>query len=333
MRNKKTCKHKRGGGLVGMGAYGCVYRPAIRCDGNTRTRNHQITKYMSKYNAVDEYNKKYILKELDPHQDYFLYAQDICRPAPNLEPKNRTNLAKCRVSKNTTHFLQMPDGGESLFGMRYPPLRPAAFLKSLLTLCKGVRLLHENNIAHMDLKMHNAVVRPADDSSYATRWIDMGLMLSLNDFKMFPTVEKLVYGHSYFIWPYETRFLVSSLDYVTHKQLNQFYEVVVRRINLSFPIPLSIYYTVEGQRYLTPRYVNEELIPLLQSMSDDDRVTFLAKKTDIYSFGMLLLKVTESIFGPENPFSPLGLQMMNIRPDKRPAAEDVCIALEKLLEQ
>jgi serine/threonine protein kinase len=326
----KTRKKSHGGALVGKGAYGCVYRPAMRCHGNTTKRNRQITKYMSKFNALHEYNKRYILKDLDPHQEFFLYALELCRPAPNLDPKNRSNLAKCTASKNATHFLQIPDGGYSLFELRYPPAHPIAFLNSLHTLCKGVRLLHEHRIAHMDLKMHNAVIQP-EDGMYRARWIDMGLLATFDELFRLPSREKIVYAQSYFIWPFETRFLASSLTYVTHKQLNAFYETVVRRINLTFPIPLIHYYTAEGQRHLTPRFVNEELIPLLQSIAESERIAFLAQKTDIYSLGMLLLKVTEVMLGSGNPFRPLCWKMMDIRPQRRPTAVEVCTQFEKLL--
>jgi serine/threonine protein kinase len=324
----KTRKGKRGGALVGKGAYGCVYRPAVRCNGNTRARNRQITKYMARANAIKEYGKKYILQEVDPTQEFFVYPSDICRPAPNLNSTNQLELSKCKLQYPATHFLQMANGGSSLFQLQYPPAHPPSFLRSLLNLCEGIRLLHAHKIAHMDLKMHNAVVQGT-----RARWIDVGMLvpLDLPAFHRIPADDKRVFAENYFVWPYETRFLVQALNPVTHRQLNVFYETVVRKINFTFPVPLTMYYNGEGQRYLTPRYVNDELLPLLQRMEDQQRIEFLATKTDIYSLGMVLLKVTEATLGSKNPFRILCSQMMDIRPDRRPTAEQVCTQFEKLL--
>jgi len=125
--NKRENKSKKnignilsGGKFLGEGAYGCVISPALQCDNGRRKTiknsksgkrskskvieeefgdNREVSKIISRLddridaieNEIDISSK---LKNIDPHQKYFLYIKNYCRIRD--VPKDRSNLASVR---------------------------------------------------------------------------------------------------------------------------------------------------------------------------------------------------------------------------------------------
>ena len=95
-------KSLKGGKLIGEGAYGCVYQPAIRCEGNSgKKRNASIvSKLLYKKNAEKEYAIKDLLKPIDPDQKYLLYPIKSC--APSTKPDNASDTTLLWYSSDST---------------------------------------------------------------------------------------------------------------------------------------------------------------------------------------------------------------------------------------
>ena len=77
---------KKGGKVIASGGYGCVFSPALKCEGSTKRENNKITKLMTERHAKDEYDEiasiKEKLKDIPDYKDYFLVSDlTLCKPA------------------------------------------------------------------------------------------------------------------------------------------------------------------------------------------------------------------------------------------------------------
>ena len=77
--------NKEGGKVLASGGFGCVFTPALKCEGSTRREKNKVSKLMIEKYAIQEYEeiKKYkkILETIPNHEDYFLvYDISICKP-------------------------------------------------------------------------------------------------------------------------------------------------------------------------------------------------------------------------------------------------------------
>jgi serine/threonine protein kinase len=211
---RKTARRRKGGDYVDEGGYGCVFRPALPCKGQTRKRN-AISKILTDENVEDEMRLLKVIKKLDPDQKYFISYVTTCDPAP---AKRSDELSVCGhireelsemgedVEKgdlvtevpDTMSMIVFPDGGVSLYGLIKKPRKYlkgvtlVGFLKSLEPLFKGLVLLSERGISHFDIKMENILF-----DGNKCRYIDFGFLdRSSNYYKL---------SSKYVIYPPETR--------------------------------------------------------------------------------------------------------------------------------
>ena len=57
MRKTKKCYKKKGGKAIGSGGYGCVFYPALKCEGSTDREKNKISKLMPDDYAIQEYEE------------------------------------------------------------------------------------------------------------------------------------------------------------------------------------------------------------------------------------------------------------------------------------
>jgi serine/threonine protein kinase len=202
MSNTNTnTNNTRGGNLLASGGYGCVFSPALRCEGETKRSPNKITKLMTEKHAISEHDEivsiKNLLQDIPNYQDYFLiYDAVLCKPAPlskqdlsNYTEKCRAlpkdNITKSNINANLDRLLSlnMPNGGLAVDDYLY---NNGSFEKmykvheSLLKMFKkGVIPMNNRNIYHCDIKDSNVLV----DESVRTRLIDWGLSVEYLPFK------------------------------------------------------------------------------------------------------------------------------------------------------
>ena len=74
----KTRKYKRGGKVIASGGFGCVFSPALKCQGATKREKNKISKLMTERHAQQEYkeidNIKQIIEE-NKQSDCCSYCQ------------------------------------------------------------------------------------------------------------------------------------------------------------------------------------------------------------------------------------------------------------------
>jgi serine/threonine protein kinase len=193
---KSKSKNKKGGEVIASGGFGCVFSPALICEGSKKRETGKITKLMKERYALDEYEEiskfKNKLDDIKDYKNYFLIDDiTLCKPA-KLSKQDLTNyskkcgalpkdkITKTNINKNLNKVmaLNIPDGGIPVDDYIY---NNGSFqkmfnlndkLKQLLK--NGIIPMNERNIYHCDLKDSNILVKEFDDT-IKTRIIDWGL--------------------------------------------------------------------------------------------------------------------------------------------------------------
>ena len=193
-------KNTKGGKVIASGGFGCVFSPALKCEGETKRQENKISKLMSEKHANEEYSEIISIREkLDtiPHyEDYFLlYDATLCRPAKltatdlaeyaskcTALPKD--NITKTNINANLDKLmsLNIPNGGlpvddylyeDGSFDKLY-----AVHTGLVKLLKKGIVPMNKKNIYHCDIKDSNILI---DGSK--TRLIDWGLSTEYTPFE------------------------------------------------------------------------------------------------------------------------------------------------------
>jgi serine/threonine protein kinase len=187
---------KKGGNVIASGGYGCVFSPALKCEGSTKRDTYKITKLMTTRHAKEEFDEinsiKEKLKNIPEYKDYFLVTDlTLCKPA-KLEKSDLTSfkkkcsaLPKDKITKDTINdsldkvlALNMPNGGIPVDDYLY---EDGSFEKLLNTnnalislLQNGIIPMNTKNIYHCDIKDSNILVVEKNNKLLA-RLIDWGL--------------------------------------------------------------------------------------------------------------------------------------------------------------
>ena len=197
-------KIEKGGKVLASGGYGCVFSPALKCEGESKIASNKISKLMSESHAKKEYEEiisiKTKLDTIKNYEDYFLiYDATLCKPSKlstsDLEdyaskctalPKN--NITKTNINSNLDKLmsLNLPNGGLPVDDYI---LEDGSFEKiynlnnCLIKLLKrGIVPMNEKNIYHCDIKDSNTLV-DFNSSVLKTRLIDWGLTTEYIPFK------------------------------------------------------------------------------------------------------------------------------------------------------
>jgi serine/threonine protein kinase len=210
-KTKKNFKNNKGGKVIASGGYGCVFDPALKCEGEKKRENGKISKLMTDKHATQEYEEinsiKQKLDKIKNYRDYFLiYDATLCRPS-KLQPTDLTeftskctalpkdNITKSNINSklNEVMSLNIPNGGLPIDDYIY---KNGSFSKlynlhdSLVKLLKkGIIPMNERHIYHNDIKDSNVLVDDRD-GQLKTRLIDWGLSTEYLPFddEPFPTV-------------------------------------------------------------------------------------------------------------------------------------------------
>ena len=122
-------KNDKGGKVLASGGYGCVFTPALKCEGAKKRETGKISKLMTEKHATQEYEEINSIKEkldsIKNYEDYFLlYDATLCRPS-KLQPTDlaeftskcnalpKDNLTKANINSNLDKVmsLNLPNGG------------------------------------------------------------------------------------------------------------------------------------------------------------------------------------------------------------------------------
>lgn len=208
-KTRRHYKNNKGGKVIASGGYGCVFNPALKCEGAKKRESNKISKLMTERHATQEYeeinNIKSKLDSIPNYEEYFmLYDATLCRPAKltatdlahfndkcTALPKDNITKTNINTKLDQIMTLNMPNGGLPVDDYIYSN---GSFQKiydvhiKLVKLLKhGINPMNKRNIYHCDIKDSNVLV---DDSGseLKTRLIDWGLAVDYeaNESGIFP---------------------------------------------------------------------------------------------------------------------------------------------------
>lgn len=177
--NQENLNNIKGGNVIASGGFGCVFSPALKCQGKRVREKNTISKLMLESNAIDEYNEinkiKEKIKYIPNYENYFLvYHFSLCKPM-KLNKSDLKNFDKCNVLKkkgiqpkninkslDKILALNMPNGGipvdDFIFAnTSYEDLKKLNFcLIDLLN--HGIIPMNQKHVYHCDIKDSNILV-------------------------------------------------------------------------------------------------------------------------------------------------------------------------------
>jgi serine/threonine protein kinase len=264
----KTRKQKAGK-YVQRGSYGCTYRPALYCEGDSERQPNSISKLMLSEQAEKEYKKQEIFQEIDPDRKFFVTASRICKPdLTKLDPLENntgscelvfkaTNNAKTReryknrkFNLSTAKIIEYPDAGQDLTRVSLKISQYYEYFKGFANLFQGLAKLHEAGHYHLDIKPDNIVLKEMD-GIFSMRFIDFGFSCNAATFHQTLTNKRLEELYKY--WPLDIQFPRFTYDeepfennYVfeeiqdDHKKiLEALYQVTKQKVNPKTRVPES----------------------------------------------------------------------------------------------
>ena len=192
----------KGGKAIASGSYGCVFKPAMLCKGDTERKKDYITKVM--YDSYADLELKEmkmvteVLKDIPDGDKYFL-ANNISRcPLDKIDgddAKGRQN--KCsgafaksitdsefnlKINKGLITGINIPYGGKDLLDTIGPNLTSKAFMninKGIINLIEnGIVKFNKKKLLHLDIKHMNMLYNPKDKN---VRLIDWGICAKYTD--------------------------------------------------------------------------------------------------------------------------------------------------------
>ena len=199
-------KTQSGGLKLGQGSYGCAIKPHIECDKPIPPRFQNkslVSKIIPVYNEsiesdiINELKINIAIKKLDPKHKFFAYAVDQCYANLTNKVGKRSNITSnimtreefkedknkkaCNIdpSINTINIISIDAGlpfKEVLVLKKYEKERKILrnrFPIIIKNLLQGLSLLHQNGIAHLDIKYDNMGIEFNGKSAYV-RYLDFG---------------------------------------------------------------------------------------------------------------------------------------------------------------
>lgn len=191
---------QHGGKVIASGGFGCIFKPALKCESQQLRNTQQISKLMTTKYANEEYNQiitiKQALQSIPNYDNYFLFDDiTICKP-DKLTKEDLKHYSKCKSLKkkgfrtnniNTSldklSVINMPNGGinvEKFVQRFFIPSNIIRLNNALIQLLvQGIVPMNNLNVYHGDVKDGNILVK-ITEIGLETRLIDWGLSFIRN---------------------------------------------------------------------------------------------------------------------------------------------------------
>jgi len=275
---------KKGGSVLASGGFGCVFSPALKCEGTQKREINKVSKLMTRKHAIDEYDEIATIKEqLDTvknYADYFVIDDiNLCKPNKltsddmfnykqkcSALPKDKITPENMNKSLDKLLLINIPNGGAPIDDYVFECDSFENLYKlnvSLIKLLKnGIIPMNKRNVYHCDIKDSNVLI----DKDFKTRLIDWGLSTTY-----IPT------GQKYFPDSWRERPLQYNVPFSIIIFTEDFFDMFNELVNGSIPNKqvLTVFVKQYIQFWMKERgrghyeFINEILIVLNDANKND----------------------------------------------------------------
>lgn len=184
-----------GGKVIASGGFGCIFKPALKCENEDVREEGNISKLMLTKHAKDEYEGalkyKKILERIPNYDNYFLLdGYSICDPAPLTKkdlkkfnsnchalPKRNITLKKINKKLDELKIINMPYRGMDIGDYIKNNCTPSVLMKLNIALIdllqNGIIPMNKAGVYHSDIKESNILIEK--DTTLHPILIDWGL--------------------------------------------------------------------------------------------------------------------------------------------------------------
>jgi serine/threonine protein kinase len=201
--------------LISQGTFGCIFYPAIECDGSV-SKNKKYASKLVKNNKTDinEYLIGKVIKSIKLYEYYYAPVINMC--SINLAKIDKRERDMCKIIRDKKYSGTGTEPVSSYAIMKIQFIenisiidyftQPDTDKKEILTyilysydyLLQNINTLNKHGIIHFDLKLSNILI---EKSKKIPIIIDFGLSIPITDIRP-ETYKKYFYAYnpSYYIW-------------------------------------------------------------------------------------------------------------------------------------
>ncbi len=238
--------------LIDQGGFGCIFYPAIECDGSIDTSNKSNTsnKYVSKLvkkdkESIREYNISKIVKKINLYEYYYAPVINMCKI--NLAKIDKRERDMCRIIRK-----DKPNSESNFVIMKIPYIKnismdsylthPGFEKKEILMylfylyefLLKSLNILNSAGIVHFDFKIPNILI---EEKTKTPIIIDFGLSLLISDIRP-ENYETYFYAYNptYWVWSIDIHVICYLVNINNILSMDALINLVDKHIKMS-PLP------------------------------------------------------------------------------------------------
>lgn len=244
--------------IIGEGAYGVIYKPALPCDTKKKYRD-TVGKVFENAEAMltEKYNHEFINK-IDPEHKYTVQLYD-----------------ECSLVDSQKYQLIYKYGGSDMKHLLLSKGSPAKFkriLKSIKPVLMGLQILIKKGYAHMDIKPDNILKKGTN-----IYLIDFGLTTKTD--QLYVPENDYIFNHDYPYYPCEFKLINYNDSFET------FYTKYKKSINMEvylFNTKINIFDQLQITFNIN---IKQQLFKIYMNFNKDKLDT---DKIDLFSLGITL---------------------------------------------
>lgn len=296
---------QNGGNLIGLGSFGCVFHPAIKCSGQKNIHGDMVSKVFfseeSKKEAEEEIKIDKLVKSIKGYEQWSHIWEKNCLPKKYEELiKEDKDIKRCLLENGVEidefnkyrRMLQGIYAGKDLSSVFNGLFNNATFsnkakftnnflhiIKLMKPLFIGLISMNKGKISHNDIKPDNIMV-----DKEGCKFIDFGLAAKHSNDKFYKqrSMSEFLSDRIYPSYPYEFIYMYATKEVIEDEKTDKEYDIYRDLYDRYQLVHETIF-----QRKKLKEYLLELIDHHLKNNLQKDKNEIISK-LDTYSVGVLL---------------------------------------------